>query len=165
MSLNLKLPDDEVPRRTFLKIAIGLLNALVAFVLAIPGLGYLLTPVFRKDAERWVPIGPVAKFKPGQPRKAIFSYTTESGYTIREKKRFVWVNTGPTADDMAVYSAVCTHMGCNVAWHSNVNLFLCPCHGGMYDIDGEVVAGPPPAPLQKLAVKLENGQILVRLPT
>ena len=53
----------------------------------------------------------------------------------------------------------CTHEGCNVSYHANNNDFQCPCHGGVYDINGNVVSGPPPAPLKKYSVT-KNGNIL-----
>jgi Rieske Fe-S protein len=58
-------------------------------------------------------------------------------------------------------SPVCTHLGCLVSWHWSRERFLCPCHGGQYDMEGKVVAGPPPAPLTRLPLFTENGWIYV----
>lgn len=158
--------DKDIPRRGFLKIAIAILNGLIAVALAIPGLGYLLTPLFRKGVETWVPLGSVSEFNSAEPQKAIFSYITESGYSREEKKGFVWVRINPDDnEDALVLSAVCTHTGCNVTWHPDEDKFICPCHGGTYDIDGEVISGPPPRPLAKLPFRIENDRILVRLRT
>jgi Rieske Fe-S protein len=38
-------------------------------------------------------------------------------------------------------------MQCNVHWDSSLQQFLCPCHGGLYALDGSNVGGPPPSPL------------------
>lgn len=148
-----------------MKVAIAALNGLIALLLAVPGLGYLLTPVFRKGAEEWVAIGTVAKFRSPDPQKATFSYVAESGYTRAEKKGFVWVlAAGTDSGSLTVYSPVCSHTGCNVAWRSAENLFVCPCHGGRYDRRGEVVSGPPPRPLEKLPVKITRGEVFIQLP-
>ncbi|MFQ6113905.1 MAG: ubiquinol-cytochrome c reductase iron-sulfur subunit [bacterium] len=156
--------DEAIPRRGFLKIAIAVFNGLIALALAIPGLGYLLTPIFRKGAQTWVRLGSLGKFRSPEPQKALFSYSSQSDYTTREKKALVWVRVNPDdREDVSVLSAVCTHMGCNVAWHPEVEKFICPCHGGTYDIDGEVISGPPPRPLAKLPFRIENDQILVHL--
>jgi Rieske Fe-S protein len=60
-----------------------------------------------------------------------------------------------------VMSAICTHEGCTVTWDEEKKLILCPCHGGAYDRLGKVVAGPPPAPLIQLPVRVEGGRIYV----
>jgi Rieske Fe-S protein len=65
-------------------------------------------------------------------------------------------------DHVRCLSAVCTHGGCTVAWSAKQHEFACPCHGGLYDIDGAVVSGPPPQPLPELAVRVAHGQVFRR---
>lgn len=60
------------------------------------------------------------------------------------------------------YTAVaqaCTHNGCSVNYSSSGNNFVCPCHGGVFDINGGVSSGPPPAPLKKYTVT-KSGTVL-----
>ncbi len=56
-------------------------------------------------------------------------------------------------------SRICTHAGCNVNYNSSAKTFVCPCHGGVYNINGKVVSGPPPAPLAQYQTVL-NGTTL-----
>ncbi len=63
--------------------------------------------------------------------------------------------------ELVAFSAVCTHFGCTVAYEAADEVFVCPCHGGEYDIDGNVIDGPPPKPLPKLKVHVEGGKILL----
>ncbi len=63
--------------------------------------------------------------------------------------------------ELAAFSAVCTHLGCTVAFFPEDEVFECPCHGGEYDIDGKVLHGPPPRPLPRLNVKVENGKVML----
>lgn len=157
---------NALPRRRFLKIAIGLLNGLLALALAVPGVAYLLTPAFRKGRAAWVSIGQIDDFAKATPQKATFKYVSLSGYTQKEKNGFVWVVADPDSPDgLTAFSAVCSHTGCNVAWQAGAALFVCPCHGGRYSKKGEVVAGPPPRPLTKLALKIKNGQVTVQIQT
>lgn len=49
-------------------------------------------------------------------------------------------------------SPVCTHAGCIVAWNDAERSWDCPCHGGRFSPDGEVITGPPRARLEKIAL-------------
>jgi len=59
------------------------------------------------------------------------------------------------------FSKVCTHLGCLVKYDKEKQLFICPCHAGMFDLEGNVVSGPPPKPLQKFAVKVEGDNLVI----
>ena len=64
-----------------------------------------------------------------------------------------------------VMSSSCAHLGCPVRWlvREGEGLFLCPCHGGLYDINGGYIGGPPPRGLYKFAFEVrENGRIYVK---
>ena len=76
------------------------------------------------------------------------------------RKPAVVVNT--TAGIKA-YSAICTHLGCIVAWDAPANLIICPCHDGRFNpATGAVVSGPPPAPLAPLTTAVERQRHLHR---
>ena len=57
-------------------------------------------------------------------------------------------------DGYRALSATCSHLGCGVVWDATSSQFRCPCHGGVYDREGRVVAGPPPAPLTRVNVRV-----------
>ena len=59
------------------------------------------------------------------------------------------------------FSKVCTHLGCLVKYDKERQLFICPCHAGIFDLEGNVVSGPPPRPLQKFAVRVEGDNIVI----
>ncbi len=60
----------------------------------------------------------------------------------------------------AAFSAVCTHAGCTVGYHAAGQQFVCPCHGGTFSAStGQVLSGPPPAPLPSIPVKASGGRI------
>lgn len=61
-------------------------------------------------------------------------------------------------------STVCTHLGCRVAWQEHLQQFVCPCHNGIFDANGNVVAGPPPKALNEFAVEIKAGNIFVAVP-
>ena len=58
-------------------------------------------------------------------------------------------------------SRVCTHLGCLVNYDKARQIFICPCHGGTFDLEGNVISGPPPRPLPRYAVKVADGDIVI----
>jgi menaquinol-cytochrome c reductase iron-sulfur subunit len=59
------------------------------------------------------------------------------------------------------FAVDCTHLGCPVRWEASAELFMCPCHGGVYYKDGEVAAGPPPHALEQFPVRILNNTVQV----
>lgn len=66
-----------------------------------------------------------------------------------------------TAESIRCFSLVCTHLGCLVQWQEGAQEFYCPCHDGRFDQFGEVLAGPPPLPLEQIAVRVEGATVIV----
>jgi cytochrome b6-f complex iron-sulfur subunit len=66
-----------------------------------------------------------------------------------------------TAESVRAYSLVCTHLGCLVQWQAGEMEFYCPCHEGRFDQFGEVIAGPPPVPLEQIPVSVDGDQVIV----
>ncbi|HOU94028.1 MAG TPA: Rieske (2Fe-2S) protein [Polyangiaceae bacterium] len=60
---------------------------------------------------------------------------------------------------LRAFDAKCSHAGCNVSFEGS--RIHCPCHGGIYDLTGKNVSGPPPRPLTALRVVEENGELYV----
>lgn len=55
----------------------------------------------------------------------------------------------------------CAHLQCPVQWVSSIKEFQCPCHGSVYNANGEHVAGPAPRGLYSHVVKVENGNVFL----
>ncbi|RJP20302.1 MAG: cytochrome B6 [Candidatus Abyssobacteria bacterium SURF_5] len=58
-------------------------------------------------------------------------------------------------------SAVCTHLGCIVKWDSSKQVLVCPCHAAIFDINGNVVSGPAPRPLESFPVQFARDEIVI----
>jgi cytochrome b6-f complex iron-sulfur subunit len=58
-------------------------------------------------------------------------------------------------------SRVCTHLGCLIDYHRGRQQLVCPCHAGVYSLDGAVVSGPPPKPLTSIPLKIEGDSIIL----
>ncbi|MGA3333191.1 MAG: Rieske 2Fe-2S domain-containing protein [Terracidiphilus sp.] len=59
------------------------------------------------------------------------------------------------------FSATCTHLGCTVQYRPDLREIWCPCHNGIYDLNGRNVSGPPPRPLDVFNVHLRGEEIFV----
>jgi cytochrome b6-f complex iron-sulfur subunit len=65
-------------------------------------------------------------------------------------------------DGFHALSAVCTHLGCIVAWDEQRSAIACPCHAAFFSIKGDVISGPPPAPLATYQVQVQGDQVFVQ---
>ncbi len=66
--------------------------------------------------------------------------------------------TQPTAGTVVALSAICTHQGCTVA--PDGKKLTCPCHGSVFDLNGDNVSGPAPTPLPGIDVHVTDGAVL-----
>ena len=72
----------------------------------------------------------------GEPEKPAILDQKTSGFTQSERDEIL--------GQLNILSNSCAHLGCPVRWFPEKHEFLCPCHGGLYDINGGYVGGPPP---------------------
>lgn len=66
-----------------------------------------------------------------------------------------------SAGEIRAFNAVCPHLSCTVGFRPQQMDIFCPCHNGVFDLEGQVVSGPPPGPLEEYDVHLEGEQIIV----
>jgi Rieske Fe-S protein len=155
--------SDELDRRRFLTKATLAIGAALAAGWTVPAAAYVLGPARRSDtAEQWVTLGAANKVQPGAPTLFKATITRSTGWVSTDEEVAVYVVT----DDGRIFtglSNVCTHLGCRVRWVDDQERFFCPCHNATFDKDGEVVDGPPPRPLDMFELRVENGQLQVKL--
>jgi Rieske Fe-S protein len=56
--------------------------------------------------------------------------------------------------EFRAFAGTCTHLDCIVEFHKDKQRIWCNCHNGDYNLQGQVVAGPPPKPLEPFKVDL-----------
>lgn len=120
------------------------------------GLGLFLTTFLAAVLNFFWPrvsIRPARSFQVGFPD----DYRPGQVVYIRGRNIFIVRNE----KGFLALSARCTHLGCMVVWNRDHRIFLCPCHGGKYDAEGRNIEGPPPRPLDQLALKLDDNGFLV----
>jgi menaquinol-cytochrome c reductase iron-sulfur subunit len=152
--------NKELSRRNFLQlisIAMGLVGAALV---GIPMIGFLFSPLFKKGEQVWRNVGKVDDFKIGTTSSVIFTDSSPLPWAGVSARSAAWLRRIDETNFEA-FSVNCTHLGCPVNWIQSAELFMCPCHGGVYNQEGQVVAGPPPLPLTKYPVRLQSGQVQI----
>jgi menaquinol-cytochrome c reductase iron-sulfur subunit len=154
-------PDQPAPtRRTFYLEVIYGLWALISATLAGLAAAYLFVlPKARKEGE-WVDAADVTKLPLKTPQEVVFTHNRADGWKITSEKATAWVVK--LSDDQAVaFAPQCTHLGCAYHWDESNHNFLCPCHTSTFSIDGKVLSGPAPRPLDRYAVKIAGTKLQI----
>jgi menaquinol-cytochrome c reductase iron-sulfur subunit len=147
-------------RRAFHIAFIYGLWAVITGALTIPAFVYLLFPPKMKTASAWVEAGDVTQLRPGTPEEMVFRRTRVDGWKVTSEKSTAWVVKTPDTKVLA-FSPQCTHLGCAYHWDESNKNFLCPCHTSTFAIDGTVLSGPAPRPLDRFQVKVEGPKLLI----
>jgi menaquinol-cytochrome c reductase iron-sulfur subunit len=154
-----RTPDSELlRRRRFLSRVSLALSAAAGAVIGVPIIGFLLAPLARTAPRQWRAVGPVDGFKIGDTVRVQFEDASPLPWAGVTARTAAWLRR-ESVDSFRAFSVHCTHLGCPVRWFANAQLFLCPCHGGVYNADGTVAAGPPPKPLGRYPVRVHAGQV------
>ena len=148
-------------RRSFFAWLIMASAGLIGLSLAVPLGGYVVSPALKRREKSWVDAGPVADLPVGEPAQRDVIMTLADGYREIAAVKGIWALRRET-NEVTVYSPICTHLGCGFRWDGGEKKFKCPCHGSMFDPEGQVVGGPAPRPLDRLPVKIENGRLMVQ---
>jgi len=154
--------DKAAVTRRWVLVSIGaLLNGAVAFLVAIPVVGYLLGPIRKNGGyNSWIDLGDVSQFALGQTRLASFVNPKSMPWDGATAKAACWVRR-TDEEKFQIFAINCAHLGCPVRWFPQSELFMCPCHGGVYYADGSRAAGPPPRGLFEYDYKVQNGKLLI----
>ena len=151
--------EKTVSRRKFFKVIIGVFAFLNGLVLGIPYIRAIITKAPLKKLK-WSKVGDVTSLAKMQPTNMAFQMRSTDAYLHQEVTRSVWV-IRHSESEYTVYSPICPHLGCHFKWDSGTDHFECPCHGSVFTVNGKVIGGPAPRPLDTLPHKIENGVLYV----
>jgi menaquinol-cytochrome c reductase iron-sulfur subunit len=148
----------ELERRQFLTKMSLTLGVVGGAAISVPGVGFVVAPLFREAPLEWRSIGKVESFELGATVNVVFLDSSPLPWAGVTAKSAAWLRrTG--AEEFIAFSVNCAHLGCPVRWMADADLFMCPCHGGVYYADGKVAAGPPPHALSQYPVRVRNGDV------
>lgn len=153
--------SQGVSRNDFVKVVTGLLGTLIGSVIALPAVGYFLGPVLNAQSakDRDIEAGPLENYPEGVPTLFNFNITKVNGWERTVNSYGVYVLR--RGEEVKVFSNVCTHLSCRVKWRPEKNGYFCPCHDGYFDIDGGIISGPQPRPLDELAGEIREGKLFI----
>lgn len=148
-------------RREMLKRLLQAGAGLVALVLGFPALVLSLAPLGDRRQAVWRSLGSLASFPVGgvQLAKVTLPHPDWVESPIAQGV-YVW---RLTSDEVVVYSRSCTDLGCPLNWDPGGEVFLCPCHGGIFAKDGQRMAGPPKLPMYRYLTRIREGLLEIDL--
>lgn len=133
-------------RRRFLQSLLAVLGSVAFASLFYPLLRFLAPP------------GTEARIKRASFPKADLPVGAAKSVILQNNPAIVVNRPGK---GLVAFSRVCTHLGCLIEYDRDKNRLICPCHAGIFDLDGNVLSGPPPKALPKLPVRVEGEMIVI----
>jgi len=158
---------ETVTRRRFMTGTAHTAGGIAAAAFALPALGFAIGPIFKSTPHRWETVGTVDQFTDNNYIPVVITLTPNIGEagksTVYVRQFNPEIDTDPY-DKGTPYIAIssrCAHLGCPVRWVDAAERFICPCHGGVYDLLGRRVGGPPVRPLDRFYTRLEGEEVQV----
>ena len=155
-----KEPESEERRNFLVKLSLGL-SFLGAAVAGVPVLAAIFAPLLEKTPKLWRTVGSTDDFKVGSTQLVKFQNADPEKWAGETAYTAAWLRRDKV-DKFTAFAVNCTHLGCPVRWEASAELFMCPCHGGVYYRDGSVAAGPPPKALVQYEVRVKNKAIEIQ---
>jgi menaquinol-cytochrome c reductase iron-sulfur subunit len=156
---------ETVTRRRFMTGVANGAGGIAVAAFALPALGFAIGPIFKEEKRTWEDIGAIEAFSENNYTPVVVTVTPGVGEvgktTAYVRKRNPAIDTD-RYDSTTPYIAIstrCAHVGCPVRWIDAAERFVCPCHGGVYDLLGRRVSGPPVRPLDRFPTRVRAGRV------
>jgi Rieske Fe-S protein len=158
---------ETVTRRRFMTGTAHGAGALATMGFTLPAVAFAIGPIFKNTSLGWQTVGTPDMFPNNNYIPAIITIAPGIGEagksTVYMRARNPAVDTTPATpyNRWVAITSRCAHLGCPVRWVPASERFICPCHGGVYDLQGVRVGGPPPRPLDRFFTRLHEGFVQV----
>jgi menaquinol-cytochrome c reductase iron-sulfur subunit len=150
-------------RRSFLGALLGVGSVFVGALLSVPLIRFALFPLLRRTTElKSSSLGELREFSSlTEPMMRTIQIEQVDGWRRAVSEKAVYV-TKDRQGQLRVLTSICPHLGCTVPWNKERNLFVCPCHGATFALDGTRVSGPSLRGMDALESSVQDGQLQVR---
>lgn len=158
---------ETVTRRRFMTTSAHTAGGIATAAFTLPALGMAFGPVFEKRDTHWESVGQAMDFPDDTyiPRTLTIERgigeVGKSTVYVRKYNKDLDNEIKDKYNDFVAISTRCMHLGCPVRYVQASERFICPCHGGVYDIEGKVSDGPPVRPLDRFYTRVRNGNVEV----
>lgn len=152
---------EEIARRIFMIRVMAILGLGTTGVLSINIGRYFISPIWDRRKDDFIPLCSLASLPKGTPLSIEYVHRERDGWEVHESPNSLWLLREEN-DGVIAFNKSCTHLGCSYRWDAGENIFKCPCHTATFAKDGKVLSGPPPRPLDRFPVKVENGMVIVK---
>lgn len=156
------MPEDSqesgTTRRTFHHRVIYGLWSLITAALAWPAVAYLLFSTREDQGNEWMEVGDISDLKVNNPEEFVFERTRPDGWRMKTEEVAAWVVKTPQ-EEIVAFAPMCTHLACAYHWEEERERFLCPCHETFFSVEGAVLNGPAPRPLDRYRVRIEGKRL------
>src|SRR3954452_9496204 len=150
----------SLDRRKFQAALVFGFGAVMSAALAVPAVAYLFAVPASRKKQGWIDAGDISQVALNSPEEVVFRKTRVDGWKIVNERTTAWVvRKSPT--EVSALAPQCTHLGCAYHWDAERKEFECPCHTSAFSMDGKVLSGPAPRPLDRYAVKVDGNHLLV----
>ena len=156
-----ELHPEDIHRRRFLSRLVTVIQTAIGATVAFVMGRALVGPALGAKRTNWWPAATMSDLIDGEPTPVTIRRAQTDGYRQTVNREVVFLIK--TNGHVTALSSTCTHLGCRVDWDAESAVLKCPCHGGRFDRNGVVTAGPPPAPLARFPTRIESGQVMVEL--
>jgi nitrate reductase gamma subunit len=143
-------------RRRFLSQLSIIAGSVAGLIVGLPTVAFLLG--LRKTPQVWTPVGSIDDFALGTTKQVAFADPSPLPWAGVTAQTAAWLRRD-SPEGFTAFSMNCTHLGCPVRWLPDAELFMCPCHGGVFYRDGRVASGPPPQRLATYPVRVRDGRV------
>jgi len=156
-------------RREFYVTGTMILGTLMGFVMAVPGMAYVLDPLRKKSgAAKSYPLAKLSDLEIGVPRSFAIVDDRQDAWVKYPKEPIglVWLIRQPSgaSEPVVAFTAECPHLGCAVNLSADKKSFRCPCHESAFTFDGKPENKTPPRGMDQLEVEpLSGADGLVRV--
>jgi Rieske Fe-S protein len=152
---------QDTGRRKFMEVGVFTIAGCIAAVSGVALTRFGIGPAFEETESQWIEAGLSLSDLPSENfEQVIMEYEGKDGWVTAASKALAFIRKEADGTVTAI-SATCTHLGCVVSWMDDEKIFKCPCHNGRFNTAGKVLSGPPPAPLWRHPVKIEDDRLMI----
>lgn len=157
---NVATEDNQGERRGFIKFLCFVIGGIVSAVPFGAGIWAYINPLTREkgvDGDGFLKITTLDAIPDdGTPAKFSVIADKEDAWNKFKNISVGAIYLRKEAGKVKALHTVCPHLGCFIDYRSTKSDFFCPCHNSNFKLDGSIVSGVSPRPMDPLEIEIRN---------